>query len=77
MRGTVYESAIREALKKNPFVIDLWVCGMLGFKKLSWLACSPDGVVLMDVHALRMSDVEQPQLASIEIKTSIASSYLQ
>ena len=84
MRGTANEVAVFAALASKPFVRAIYECGMLGQKFDSWLACSPDGVALLDVSLLSFdldSSGDEPHpntlsLASIEIKTSVSRSSL-
>ena len=81
MRGTANEAALFPALSRRPFVKALYECGMLGMRGSDWLACSPDGVALIDASLLTFSEESLPSsgslsLSSVEIKTSIARSSL-
>ena len=80
MRGTVTENAAMNAIRSKPFVRAIFPCGMFGDKQYPWLACSPDGVALIDLHqkAFNTTGDTDPLLhvCSVEIKTSIAPSSL-
>ena len=51
MRGTANESAVFAAVSRKPFVKVMFECGMLAMKSTEWMACSPDGVGLIDPRA--------------------------
>ena len=80
MRGTANEAAVFAALSNKPFVKALYKCGMLAKKEVDWLACSPDGVALIDVSSLNFGTdsgeiehhTEALSVSSVEIKTSIS-----
>ena len=82
MRGTANESAALAALSAKPFVKAVFECGMLAKSNASWLACSPDGIALIDtkdsISTGSATNAEQEGLviASVEIKTSVATSSL-
>lgn len=77
MRGTANESAVLGAVCNKDFIVAAFECGMVARKDADWLACSPDAVALIDANALGLSDSSEPQLASVEIKTSVAASSLE
>lgn len=76
MRGSANEGAVIAALSKKPFVRAIYECGMFARADDEWVACSPDALALVDTNSLGLSDSDTPELASVEIKTSIASSSL-
>lgn len=80
MRGTANEGAVMSSLNGRDFVKCIYECGMLGKKNETWLACSPDGIAIIDLSLLGMArdGVLDGQLAiaSVEIKTSTAQSTL-
>ena len=69
MRRTANESAVIASLASRDFVQCLYECGMLSRKGEDWLACSPDGVALIDLHSLGMqadvSEAPQNHLTSV------------
>lgn len=52
-------------------------CGMLADKDCSGLACSPDAICHTDTNSLSLTEKYAPQLASIKIKSRIASLSLE
>ena len=58
MRGTANEGAVFAALSAKPFVVAVYECGMLAKTGADWLACSPDGVALIDTRELGFEDGE-------------------
>jgi hypothetical protein len=79
MRGTVNEGACVSALAKLAFVKTIFEVGMIALKEAPWIACSPDGIALIDLEALGfVQDAGgTKELASVEIKTSVAESSLR
>ena len=76
MRGRANEGAVLASLSRRPFVKSIYECGMLAKADAEWLACSPDGVALIDVEDLCFdsgsSSPPNLSLASVEIKTSVS-----
>ena len=76
MLGTVTEKAAMNAIRSKPFVRAIFPCGMFGDKQYPWLACSPDGVALIDLHQTEFNAEGDTDpllhVCSVEIKTSIA-----
>jgi hypothetical protein len=60
------------------FVKNVFELGMIALKEASWIACSPDGVALIDVAGLGLPGYAGAEdvVASVEIKTSDAASSL-
>ena len=57
----------------------LYECGMLAKKEEEWLACSPNGVALINLEDFGLksgSSEDSGTLASVEIKTNVAESSL-
>lgn len=79
-RGSMNERAIFAALSFKPFVQAVYECGMLSRADADWMACSPDGIALIDTGQLGISeDVaahSSIELASVEIKTNVGISSL-
>ena len=83
-RGTANEFAVLKAISKERFVAGLFECRMLGRKGCNWLACSPDGVLLLNLKETPFLNTVGTEgrarndevLASIEIKTNVADSAL-
>lgn len=80
MRGTATESAALASIRKKDFVKGVLPCGMFGDNDQPWLACSPDGVALIDTQrtSFRSDGLtgESLHVCSVEIKTSVADSFL-
>ncbi|PXF43106.1 hypothetical protein BWQ96_07140 [Gracilariopsis chorda] len=80
MRGTANEPAVVASLKLKAFVQAFYSCGMLSMKAKPWLACSPDGIAIIELLDLGLcseeSETESTQLCSVEIKTNVAQSSL-
>ena len=68
------------AIRLKPFVRAIFQCGMFGDKQYLRLACSPDGVALINLNqtAFNTTGDTDPLLhvCRVEIKTSIAASSL-
>lgn len=81
IRGTANEEAVITALAQKPLIIAVFQCGMLSKKDVPWLACSPDGVALLDSAIISFDTGSGPSegtvLASVEIKTCVAQSALE
>ena len=73
MRGTVNEGPVTNALSKTAGILALFECGLLSSRKYPYLAVSPDGIALLDLHKINASSfVERSTaVASVEIKTSV------
>lgn len=79
MRGTANEGAVFAALSAKSFVVAIYECGMLVKTEADWLACSPDGVALIDTKELGFDDGDEAtvhMISSVEIETSVAQSSL-
>ena len=81
MRGTSNEAAALRALSAKPFVKAVFECGMIAKADIPWMACSPDGVAIIDTSNLTflgspIAEESNEFIASIEIKTCIAESSL-
>ena len=83
MRDTANESAVFAAVSAKYFVLCL--CGMMAMVDNGWLACSPDGVGIIDMNKLNFNQAnaqEYPvdecgeKFSCLEIKTSVADSSL-
>ncbi|CDF37457.1 unnamed protein product [Chondrus crispus] len=79
-RGSMNERGVFAALSSKPFVQAVYECGMLSRADADWMACSPDGIALIDTGQLGISeDVAAHSwmdLASVEIKTNVGVSSL-
>lgn len=79
-RGSLNEDPVLNALSSRTFIIDCFECGMLALKDEQWIACSPDAIALLNPadlsSAFGLIDGDELIIASVEIKTSIASSSL-
>jgi hypothetical protein len=60
------------ALSRKPYVISLHECGMLTKSHERWIACSPDGIAIIDIRALAIAKESNVVIATVEIKTSIS-----
>ena len=81
MKGTANEKAAFLALEAKPFVKVVFEVGMVSRKEESWLACSADGIAIIDHKELGLEGFTESKalggiIASVEIKTSVASSSL-
>jgi hypothetical protein len=85
MRGSANEGAVVAELPSKPFVKAVYECGMLARSDADRMACSSDGIALINVSDLGVvGDVSSTgnalparyEIASIEIKTSVARSSL-
>lgn len=80
MRGSGNEGAVLNALLSRPAVKQVFECGMFALQNEPWIACSPDAIAWLhpvDLCAkFGLIDNGPPFLASVEIKTSVASSSL-
>ena len=83
MRSTANESAVVAAVAAKDFVLCLCECGMMAMRENGWLACSPNGVGIIDITKLKFNQAtaqEYPidecceQFSCLEIKTSVAES---
>lgn len=54
--------------------MELYECGMLGMKENDWIACSLEALEWINTAFLNLPYDGNPQLSSVEIKTSVASS---
>jgi hypothetical protein len=63
---------VLSALSRKPYVISLHECGMLTKRHERWLACSPDGIAIIDRRALGIANESNVVIAAVEIKTSIS-----
>lgn len=74
--GTANEDAGIAVVSRKPFVINVFQCGMLARKEMDWVACSPDGVALIQKNKLSFSSSNAASdglvIASVGIKTSVA-----
>lgn len=83
-RGTANEGAVMNTLARKEFIIGLYEVGMLSNKHCNWIACSPDGIAILDLSKAHFNDTNEEDeveqntvLATVEIKTSVADSSLQ
>ena len=81
MQGTTNEKAAFLELESKPFVKGVFELGMVARKEESWLACTADGIAVIDHTVLGPDGLTERNelggiLASVEIKTSVASSSL-
>ena len=80
-RGTENEDAVLSALQKRRFIKGVFEVGMLASNLCNWVACSPDGIAVLDLQHtpfhVNEGVSDSTTLASIEIKTSVADSSLQ
>ena len=77
MRGTANEAVLLRALSANPFVKSVFECGMMAKADMPWMACSPDGVAIIEISKLSIvgptfTPDSDEVIGSIKIKTSIA-----
>lgn len=49
MKGTINEDAVILSLRQKSFILDIFEVNLLSMKQESHLACSLDGVLVMDV----------------------------
>lgn len=49
MRGTCNEPAVMSSLNRRPFIKAAWECGMMSSRTHPWMACSPDGIAVVDL----------------------------
>lgn len=52
MRGTVNEDEVLQAIRSKAFVEDVFELSMMETVDTPWLACSPNGVGLIDLERL-------------------------
>ena len=69
MRGTLNEDAVMTALASISFMTSVFETGMVARSDAHWIACSPDGLVLIKIDG-------NDAFATVEIKTSVAQSSL-
>jgi transposase-like protein len=79
-RGTANESAVLAALKRKRFVKALYEGGMFAKRETPWLACSPDGICLLEIDGFNFGNEDETYteavIATVEIKTSVTDSSL-
>lgn len=82
-RGTVTEDAVVEALKTMDGILTVFPCGMLATLGEDYMACSPDGIALIDVDYFPSGIIDDEWravkiegkswgVAAVEVKTSVA-----
>ncbi|PXF47310.1 hypothetical protein BWQ96_02923 [Gracilariopsis chorda] len=86
MRGTVNEGAILNDYQSFPVVKGVFEVGMLGMKEARYLACSPDGMLLLELQIFNRDVLEDNDViqvdgviyapSNLEIKTQVAASCL-
>lgn len=80
LRGTTNESPVVSPLSSQPFIKSLYQSGMLSKIDKAWLACSLDGIAIIDIADLfpRTNTVRNTyhELDSLEIKTGVSQSSL-
>jgi hypothetical protein len=65
MRGTENEVSVMNALRRKEFVRGLFEVGMIGKKGKDWVACSPDGIAVIDLK--KLSDFDTPQVSHSQV----------
>jgi hypothetical protein len=55
MRGSVNENALLRALRRKTFMAGLFEAGMIAKKGKEWLACSPDGIAILNLDHCTMA----------------------
>lgn len=72
-RGQVNEGPVLSYLRCFPWVAAIFVCGLVAKTRYPFFACSPDGI------AVFKASPDQPDftLATVEIKTAVASSTIE
>jgi len=73
-KGTKNEKAVVKALRRQPWVRDLWEVGLVAMKDQPWIAVSADGVATVQRPEKNREDI---MTVTVEIKTKIASGPLQ
>lgn len=87
MRGSVNEEAVLAAPLRSDFIVAIFSCGMFAVTTESFMACSPDGVALIDTSVFPVDaeecgdanvtvDGKRLSLAAVEVKTSVSAASL-
>lgn len=74
MHGTADENAVLRAFSAKPFAKFVFECGMIAKADLPWMACSPDGLAIIETSKIAgysLTAESDEVIASIEIKKSI------
>lgn len=82
-RGSINEDAVVRAIEEKNYVYRVYPCGMFSMKRNDFLACSPDGLVLIDLKSICTTfsnstrahvkiDEKCYAVSTLEIKTVIA-----
>lgn len=51
-RGSINEDPVISAIEQNDYVYKTYPCGIFSVKHNDFLACSPDGLVLIDFKCI-------------------------
>jgi hypothetical protein len=57
MRGTINKALVVNALSRKEFVKGIFEVGMIGKKENNWMACSSDGISVIDLYKIPTYDL--------------------
>jgi YqaJ-like viral recombinase domain len=67
MRGSRNEPSVMNALERKDFVKCLFEVGMIAKKGKSWMACSPDGIAVIDLNKIPEFNSNEQSLSELQL----------